>query len=146
MELKAKIENGQLCFNYHDQREYQKLIEFNEGKEVLIDIKRFQKNRTSQQNKALHLWFTQLADELNSQGLDMRQVIRQEIDIPWTPYLIKENLFRPTMKTVLGYKSTRQLKTGDIDKIFNIISKAISERTGVYLPFPSIESLMDNYK
>ena len=101
------------------------------------------KTRSSLQNRALHLWYTQLADLLNSKGLDMRTVIRDGIDIQWSAYTIKEHIWRPTMITMFGNKSTKDMKTSDIDAIFNVVSKAISERTGEYLEFPSMESLMN---
>ena len=37
--------------------------------------------RTEQQNKALHVYYRILADELNDKGLDMRKVLKPEIDI-----------------------------------------------------------------
>lgn len=142
--LKATIQGGEII--WQNQSALKRLLEFYNGKEVSIEIKVFKKTRSVKQNAALHLWYTQLADELNSQGCDMRQVISQDIDIPWSLYTIKEHLFRPTMKAMFGYRSTKQLKTGDIDKIFDVISKAISERTGVFIPFPSIETLMQEIK
>ncbi|RJQ67313.1 MAG: hypothetical protein C4519_24260 [Desulfobacteraceae bacterium] len=138
--LKAKVENGKL--HLPNSLYLKGILKFYEGKEISIEIKKYRKTRTTQQNKALHLWFTQLANELNDNGCDMRQVISQAVDIPWSPYTIKEHLFRPTMKTMFGYKSTRLLKTNEIDKIFDVISKAIGERTGLFIPFPSVETLM----
>ena len=100
------------------------------------------KIRTQQQNKALHFWFTQVAELLNNTGFDMRVFLQEGVDIRWSPYTIKEHIFRPTMTQLFGYKSTKDLKTTDIDAIFEVISKAIGERTGEYAPFPCIESLM----
>lgn len=107
------------------------------------DIKPVRNKRTIAQNSALHLWFTQLAEELNAAGYDMRQVIRQDIEIPWTPYSVKEYLWRPVQRAQLGKKSTTQLDTLDIDRIYEILNKTIGERTGIHVPFPSIETLMD---
>ena len=42
------------------------------------------KQRTLQQNKALHKYFEILADTLNEAGLDARVVLKPEIEIPWT--------------------------------------------------------------
>lgn len=98
--------------------------------------------RTTKQNRALHLYFSQLAEALNDAGFDMRETIRQEIDIPWNAVTIKEYLWRPVMKKYTKEKSTKKLTTADIDKIFDIINRMIGERTGVYVPFPSIETMM----
>lgn len=101
------------------------------------------KKRTNQQNKALHLFYTLLADALNQAGYDMRETIRQDVDIPWTPVTVKEYLWRPIQKAYLREKSTTRLKTKDIDKVYDIVNKVIGERTGVHVPFPSIDNLID---
>lgn len=97
--------------------------------------------RTSQQNRALHLYFTLLADALNLAGYDMRETIRQDIDIPWTPMTIKEYLWRPIQEKFLLEQSTTRLKKKDVSKVYDVLNKIIGERTGVYVPFPSIEEL-----
>lgn len=86
-----------------------------------------------------------LADELNAAGYDMKKTVRQTMDIPWSPYNVKEFLWRPVQEAQLGKKSTTQLTTDEIDKIYDVINKAIGERTGVHVPFPSIERMMDEY-
>jgi len=100
--------------------------------------------RTLQQNAALHLWFTQLADALNEAGYDMRKTIKEGIDIPWTPYTIKEYLWRPVQKELLQKISTTQLdKLKEIDAVYDVVNRVIAEKTGVYIPFPSIETAID---
>lgn len=99
--------------------------------------------RTLPQNNALHLYFKLLAEALNESGQDMRAVIRQDIDIPWTPETIKEYLWRPVQKKYLRKQSTASLKKNEIDKVFDIVNKAVGERTGVYVAFPNIEGLME---
>ena len=101
--------------------------------------------RTGKQNNSLHLWFEQMATELNDSGYDMKKVIRQEIDIPWTAYTFKEFIWRPVQEAQLGKKSTTQLKTHEIDQIYDTVNRVIGVRTGVYVPFPSVESLEINY-
>ncbi|MDF1498765.1 MAG: hypothetical protein P1P85_05460, partial [Patescibacteria group bacterium] len=68
----------------------------------VIDIQNVKQTRTSQQNNALHLWFTQLAETLNEKHFDMRTIIRNDIDIEWTTYTIKEYLWRPLQKALYG--------------------------------------------
>jgi Ser-tRNA(Ala) deacylase AlaX len=106
--------------------------------------KTLEKKRTMQQNAALHLFFTQLAEALNSAGFDMKKTIREGIDIPWTPENVKEFLWRPVQKALLQKQSTTELnKKEEIDKIYDILNKVIGERTGVHIPFPSIDTAMD---
>lgn len=101
------------------------------------------KQRTIRQNSSLHLLFEQTAKMLNSEGYDMRAVINPEIDILWSAYTVKEHIWRPVQKAYMGKKSTTELTTADLDKIYDIINKALAERTGLNLPpFPSIKSQM----
>jgi len=100
------------------------------------------KQRTLQQNKALHLMFKQLADMLTESGFDMKATLKPEIDIMWTPENIKEYVWRPLQKAMLQKESTTELTTNEIDKVFAIVSKVIGERTGLTINFPSIETLM----
>jgi hypothetical protein len=101
--------------------------------------------RTDNQNRALHLYFTQLADALNNAGYDMRKTIRQNLEIPWTPHNVKEFLWRPCQKQYLQKQSTTELdKVQDINKVYDIVNRIVGERTGVHVPFPSIDVAMDN--
>lgn len=102
------------------------------------------KPRTNQQNAALHLLFRQIADELNASGFDVRATLKKDFELIWTQHLVKELLWRPVQKIVCGKKSTTQINTEEINQIFDIINKALSERTGVSFIFPSIESLMQD--
>lgn len=97
--------------------------------------------RTLKQNKALYLYFTHLAELLNDAGLDMRKVLKPAIDIPWTYITIKEYLWKPVQETMLKKKSTTELTTKDIDKIYNTINRHLSEKFGVTEAWPSIEEL-----
>lgn len=99
------------------------------------------KQRTDRQNRALHLYFEHLAQELNDAGLDMRKTLKPTIDIPWNKDTVKEYLWRPIMKTQLGIRSTTQMTTKDIDAVLNTITRHIGEKFGLTIEFPSIESL-----
>lgn len=101
------------------------------------------KQRTIAQNRACHLLFKFLSDELNNAGLDIRATLKPDFNLPWTPVLIKEILFRPIIKIMLGKQSTTQLKTDEIDKIYDVIVRELGEKHGFECPdFPSIESLI----
>lgn len=103
----------------------------------VVSIKCLEKRRSSKQNRALHLYFTLLATALNDAGFDMKKTIKGEIDINWNPYNVKEYLWRPLQKALTGKKSSKDIKTGDIDKIYDVLNRTIGERTGVHVPFPS---------
>lgn len=98
--------------------------------------------RTNQQNKALHVLFRLLAEELNNAGLDMRTVLKPEVNIDWNDKMIKEYLWRPVQEVQLGKKSTTELTTVEIDKVFDTINRHLGEKFGLHVPFPSIEEII----
>ncbi len=100
-----------------------------------------EKKRTLQQNKSLHLMFSELAKSLNETGWDVKKTIKAEI--PFNAYMCKELIFRPVMKQLTGKDSTAELTTSEIDEVFKIIVKVIGERCGITLNWPSIELLMN---
>lgn len=102
------------------------------------------KPRTLQQSKALHLYFTQLAEELNNNNLDMRTVLKPDIEIPWSATSVKNFLWRPIMKIQLGKDSTTELTTKEIDEVYDVINKHLGEKFGISIEFPSQESLINN--
>lgn len=102
-----------------------------------------EKLRTEQQNKALHLFFTQLAQELNDHGLDMRKTLKPGVDIPWDSKTIKEYLWRPIQIAQLKKESTKELTTTEIDKVFNTLTRHLGEKFGLELSFPSLDTLME---
>ena len=113
------------------------------------DISVAKSRRTIQQNAALHLYFTLIANELNALGLDMRTFIRKEVELSWTPYSVKEYLWRPLQKHLTGKKSTAQLdKTEEINLIYDNLNRILIDRTKgeVSIPFPNIDALMDKSK
>ena len=114
------------------------------------EIKPVISTRTEQQNKALHLFFTQLAEELNEKGMDMRKLIRPEVEISWTTYSVKEYLWKPIQKILTGKKSTTKLdKTQEINLIYDNLNRIIVERTKGEInfpPFPCIETMLGEEK
>lgn len=104
-----------------------------------------EKQRTIQQNKALHLYFQMLADTLNDSGMDMKKVLKPEIDIPWSKETIKKYLWRPVQKAQLDKESTTELSTKEIDLVFNTLNRHIA-KFGIHQAFPSIEEIMSRMR
>ena len=90
--------------------------------------------------------FKQLADNLTEQGFDMKKTLREDIDIQWTPDLIKRYLWKTVQEAICEKESTTQITTQEINQIFGIISKAIGERCGIELIFPSIETIFNQQR
>lgn len=108
--------------------------------EVTID-----RQRTVQQNKAMHLYFRMVADALNAAGLDIRKVIKPNVEIPWNDYMVKELLWREVQKVKLGKDSTTELTTSELDEVIKVIN-AFLARKGIAMDFPSIESALNRMR
>ena len=98
--------------------------------------------RSLAQNRALHLLFTMLAEELNGAGYDMRKTLKAGIDIPWSGDTVKEYLWRPIQQVQLRKKSTTELTTKDIDVVFDTLNRHLGERFGLHVNFPNIEEVI----
>ncbi|MCK5016226.1 MAG: hypothetical protein KAS32_04060, partial [Candidatus Peribacteraceae bacterium] len=92
------------------------------------------------QNRAIHKYFELLAYELNEAGFDVRKVIDEAVEIPFTASFIKEYMWKPVQKSMLNKISTAKLNTDEVNEIYLVVDKIVSERTGITIPFPSIES------
>ena len=103
-----------------------------------------EKKRTDLQNRALHKYFQKLADALNDAGLDVRHTLKEDIDIPWNALLIKDYLWRPIQELQLKKRSTTELSTTDIDKIFETITRHLGEKFGIFVDFPSEQSIIED--
>lgn len=99
--------------------------------------------RTSQQRKALELYCKLLAESLNASGYDMRQVLKPEIDIPWTQESVKNHIWRPIMKTMYNIDHTPDMTTDMVDKIHDVINRHLSKYIE-HVPFPSHETPESN--
>ena len=101
------------------------------------------KKRTNQQNKAIHVLFQLLADELNDAGYDMKRTLKQDVDIPWDGKTVKEYLWRPVQSAQLGKKSTTELSTKEIDQVFDTLNRHLGQKLGLHVAFPSIEQIIE---
>ncbi len=95
------------------------------------------KQRTIQQNKALHLFCGQYAEALNDAGLDMKRTLKPEIDIPWTPENVKNHLFKPILEALTGKSSTADMDTVDPSKVCDIINRFMAEKYGISVEWPN---------
>jgi len=98
--------------------------------------------RTTQQNKALHLFFRQLAAVINEAGLDLTEVLTPAVNVMATEENVKEVLWKPLQKVLLNTKSTTELlKQEEIDKVYDVLNKHFAENFLLTIPpFPSWEN------
>lgn len=98
------------------------------------------KTRSNAQNNALHLYFSQLAEQLNNAGYTFTNVLG--LEMPFTMILIKESIWKPTQKDMFGIDSTTKLTTQMINELIDVFSKHFGER-GIYVEFPSFQAFLN---
>lgn len=108
---------------------------YDEHKYLRVSVKTG-KQRTDTQNNALHLYLSLLSTELNDAGLDMKQVLKPEVDIPWTTDNAKDYLWRPIQKALTRKESTTKPSTKEYPYIYDVLSRHMIDKFGVYVPWP----------
>ena len=104
--------------------------------------------RTGQQNRALHLWLQQIADQLNVSGQSLGDGILIRMPVAFTGGNIKENVLKPYMGALYpDHESTTQLTTTELIELCENLGLVIAERSGIEIPpFPSMESLSEEQR
>jgi hypothetical protein len=124
--------------NKHSLQVFTKHIEHLYDTKGYVTLKwRTGKTRTHKQNNALHVYCRMLSEALNDAGYDMKKTLKQEAEIPWTTELVKQYLWKPVQEAVTGADSTSTAGTEDYDKVHQVLSKHLSEKFNVYIPFPA---------
>lgn len=95
-------------------------------------------NRTIQQNRALHKFFSLLASTLNAENKTIEVVLKP--DTEWNSDTVKALIWKPVQQAVIGKQSTTKLTTKEVNEVYSVLNKALGERLGVHVPFPSMES------
>lgn len=108
--------------------------QFDQGKLILYAIK--DTTRSDRQNNAMHLWFRQIAEELNDAGCWVRHPFSDNFEIPFTEVLVKEMLYKPIIKAMHGKNSTAKLTPAQLSEAAEVLTKWLSENKQVYVPFP----------
>jgi len=94
--------------------------------------------RTLSQNSAMWLYFELLAETLNATGWEMKKVLAAKaVDVPWSKESIKSVLWVPVQEAMLNKESTTELSTVDVDRVYRVLDRHITELTGVSISFPS---------
>ncbi len=131
----AKSVNGELVFD--NKKALVDFLSKNSDKSFIVTLQRETGMRTGNQNNALHLWFSMIAKELNDAGYPVNLVLKQTVDVEWNTNLVKDLLWRPAQRTILGKESTKDLdKVSDIDEVWETLNRFIGERFGIHVPFP----------
>ena len=101
-------------------------------------------SRTAKQNRALHLYFSFISNELNELGMEFKYqgLIIEDLSSRYTSEIVKQFIWRPIQIALFSIKSTKNLDTKQMNQIIDVITKYFAER-GINLDFPSIETLIN---
>ena len=112
------------------------------GSIITYSIK--QESRTDRQNGAMHLWFRQIAEQLNDKGDWARHPYSDTLEIPFTDVLVKEMLYKPIIKAMYDKNSTAKLTVRELSEAAEVLTRWLAQNRGVYIPFP--QSIKDQLK
>jgi len=132
--IKIELENA--------EKKFRLLI--NKGKK--LELKEVKRNRSTQQNSALHVYFSIISVELNDLGLEYQYtgISGNTFELMYTPDLVKEYIWRPIQVALFKIKSTTKINTNQINEIIDVITKFFADRE-IVIEFPSIDSLLNKY-
>ena len=112
-----------------------------------VELKKIDSSRTSQQNRALHLYFDHVANALVEVGFDycyVNPISGEIIRIPFTKDLVKEYIWRPIQETMFQIESTTQLTTPMINDMLSVLSLWLGEKNKE-VNFPNkLDQLIEN--
>jgi hypothetical protein len=134
-----------MIFNFQNEPEVLKFrdqSEFYIKNGYTVDMTKKGNTRSDKQNRALHLLFTIVSNQLNEMGQEFKYVglKGQELSMRHTPHLVKEMIWRPIQIALFDIKSTTKINTEQINEIVDILAKYFGEK-GIVIQFPSKETL-----
>jgi len=133
---------------FYDKSNYQLFVDTLDGQQVDVVIVKHRERRTDQQNKAIHLYFTQVAEALNDAGLTLEKVVKNfKMEHEWSSVTVKELLWREAQKYAVNKYSTTELdKFEEIEKVYDIVNRFLASIGVESIPFPSVESENESLK
>ena len=106
-----------------------------------VELKKVNRTRSLQQNKALHLYFTFIADQLNDKNIEYewKGIKGMQMSCDYNTTIVKDFLWRPIQQQLFNKDSTTTITTQEINEVIDILSKAFAH-IGITILFPSYES------
>lgn len=108
----------------------------NGHKTIVCETKAERCARTTLQNRAIHKYFSILADALNSAGWDMKRTLSKQAEIPWSETTVKEHLWKPLQLAMLQKESTAKLETHEVSQVYETLNRHTSSKLGLSVNFP----------
>lgn len=114
------------------------LSEYSE-KGLIIELSKVKNTRSSLQNRALHLYYKMVADELISIGYDFHYTnpfTGEIIALPYDKDRVKEYIWRPLQQVLFNIESTTKLDTEKINTILEAL-EIWYPKIGITVKFPN---------
>ena len=117
-------------------------IQFFKKNGKTVDLTEKMNTRTNKQNRALHLLYSIMTNQLNEIGMTYKYfgLKGHIIETRYTTHIVKEFFWRPIQIALFDIKSTTKINTIQINEIVDVINKFFGER-GVVIEFPNKEQL-----
>ena len=103
----------------------------------IFTLEPFKKTRTQKQNRSIRKWCSNVSKRLSDGGITVKRYFSKPIDTNFTPELVMELIWRPNQINVTGKKSSTQLETNEVTKVYEQANLETSENFFVHEPFPS---------
>ena len=105
-----------------------------------VTIRPVKNQRTSQQQKSIEVYCGQLAKAMNEGGFDQLAVHeflhKKGFGVPNTQESVKETLWKFVQKFMFKKKSSTQLETHEVSKVYEVVNRGTAEGFGISIPFP----------
>ena len=137
--LWGKIENAEI--KLLESKEKREWLERNRNYKgyLICKVNKTTQERTSEQNRGLHLWLDKKAEQCRDAGITAQMAFAKTIELEMTPEMMKE-IWRQVQNAMFrNGKSTKNLKkVGQIDEIYEHINRFFAEKFNLDgLEFPS---------
>ncbi len=101
---------------------------------LVAETEKSERKRTPTQNNCIYDWAESCAEYMNMAGLDMKKVLKEEAEIPWTKQSFVDNCWREVQLAMYQIESTRDISTVQCTIIHEVVNRHINESQGVQLP------------
>lgn len=132
-----------ICRN---ERELENFIEharkYYKKKNYAVFTYRNNQHITMNQHNSIYKYCDMLAMSLNESGNDMKKVFDSNFDIPWTKTSVKELIWNVVQEAMFGTTSIRELERDKVTQVYDVINRKISQKTGVFVPFPNRDNML----
>jgi hypothetical protein len=116
--------------------------QFKEHKYLRVEVKTG-KQRSPTQNRCVHLYCEQVAENLTDAGITFDMFFKPGFEVPWNKLTVKDNIWRPIQIAICDKVSTTEPLTTDYNEIYEYVNLKLAKYS-IYVPWPSKESLNES--